>query len=72
MKALEFVTRLDENRTLEVPPEVLAQIRQGQTMRIILLVPDSEDEQEWTTLTIEQFLAGYADSDSIYDDLSAG
>lgn len=72
MRALEFVTRLDENSTLEVPSEVLDQIRQGQAIRVILLVPEANDEEEWATLTAEQFLAGYAESDSIYDDLSAG
>ena len=44
---------------------------QGQNIRLIALVDESEDDKEydsdWARVTAEQFLAGYSDSDSIYD-----
>jgi hypothetical protein len=72
MKALEFVAHLDPDRTLRVPAEVAAQIHEEQSVRVILLVPEIDEDREWNALAAEQFLNGYADSDAIYDDLPTG
>lgn len=72
MQALEFQTRINPDRTLTLPPEVAAQLQREQPVRVILLIPESSQDQDWARLTAEQFLKGYTESDAIYDDLSAG
>jgi hypothetical protein len=72
MKTLEFETQLNPDHTLQVPPAVAAEVPVGQTVRVLLVVADPTEEQEWRRLGLEQFLKGYADSDAIYDQLSGG
>ena len=72
MKALEFWAYVDSDCTLSVPPEVAMQIEKEQSVRVILLIPVSGEDQDWAHFTAEQFLKGYAKSDAIYDELSAG
>jgi hypothetical protein len=71
MKALEFEAQLGPGQTLTVPQAVADQLPTGQTVRVLLLVPDSTEEQDWRRLTTEQFAKGYADSDAAYDNLPA-
>ena len=72
MKALEFGTRLNKDRTLAVPPEVARQVPQEQSVRVILLIPESREDQDWAGLTAQQFAQGYSEDDAIYDKLSTG
>jgi len=72
MKALEFWAHINPDYTLSIPPEVAIQIEKEQSVRVILLIPVSSEDQDWAQLTTEQFLKGYAKSDAIYDELSAG
>jgi hypothetical protein len=72
MKAVEFLTRVDVNNSLDVPPDVAAQLPRGQEVRVIVLVPEPEEDQEWSRLAADRFLAGYDDSDAIYDRLPSG
>ena len=72
MKPLEFEARLNDDRTLTVPPEVAARLLPGQQVRVLLLADDSEEERDWVRMATEQFLKGYDESDSIYDELSGG
>ena len=71
MKTLEFRASLNPDRTLTVPPELAAQLRPEQPVRVILLVSDADEDGAWARLTAEQFLTGYADGDAIYDELPA-
>ena len=72
MKALEFEAPLNPDRTLTVPPAVAAQVPAGGTVRVLLLVAESTEDEDWNRLTAEQFFKGYADSDAIYDELPGG
>jgi hypothetical protein len=72
MKILEFQTEIRTDDTVKVPPEISAQIQKDQPIRVILLISESTDDHQWANLTAEQFMKGYADSDAIYDQLSAG
>ena len=72
MKALEFQTRMNPDHTLTVPPEVVAHLQPDQAIRVLVLIPDSNDDEEWAQLAAEQFLQGYAPSDAVYDELPAG
>lgn len=70
MKALEFETTLSTNNTLAVPPDLAAQIQGNKVLRVLLLVPENEEDQDWERLTAEEFGQGYAEGDAIYDQLS--
>jgi len=70
MKTLEFEASLNPDDSLTVPAEVAAQLKQAQPLRVIVVVPEpDDDEREWSRLTAEQFLAGYDEGDAIYDEL---
>ena len=71
MKSVEFEARIGEDRTVTVPPELAAQIGTDRAVRVVLFVPEGEDDAEWAMLAAEQFLSGYAPSDAAYDDLPA-
>lgn len=70
MKALTFQTNLQQN-ALAVPPEILRQIEtnpQKAYQVIVLLDEDADDAGVQNSIT-HQFFNGYADSDSIYDNV---
>ena len=68
MKTLEFETEVSEEHTLKIPPDLAQQVGVHQSVHVILLVGNGDD-QDWKRLTAEQFLKGYSDSDAIYDKL---
>jgi hypothetical protein len=73
MLAHEFESHIKPDGTLAVPAEIAAQIPQGESIRVIVLVETAEEEDAaWRRLTTEQFFKGYAEEDAVYDDLSAG
>ena len=69
MKTLEFDSHVTADKTLTVPSEVAVELEPEQSLRVILIVPGAEEDRDWGQLTAEQFLKGYAESDSLYDDL---
>jgi hypothetical protein len=69
MKQFEFETQLSENATIQVPVECATQIPSGEAVRVILLLPDDDEDRTWGKLAAGQFVQGYADSDAIYDEL---
>jgi hypothetical protein len=71
MTAIEFHASLKEDNTLNVPAEVALQLRNAGQVRVLVLLPESEENEneDWRRLGMENFVKGYAESDSIYDDL---
>jgi hypothetical protein len=69
MKAFEFVSQVNPDKTLSVPAAVAAQLDAQQPVRVLLLVAKADEDAAWARLTAEQFLKGYDDGDAIYDDL---
>jgi hypothetical protein len=69
MKAVEFQSQVNSDQTLTVPESVIGAIPIGQTVRVLILFPEDETDQEWERLTAEEFGQGYADTDAIYDQL---
>lgn len=66
MKALEFSTKIADNN-IEIPENILHQLdNSGKQVRVILLIEESDDK-DWKDVSAQQFLNGYNDSDSIYD-----
>jgi hypothetical protein len=72
MKAIEFQSQLKSDQTLSVPDSVLDTIPIGQTIRVLILLPESDDDREWERRAAEEFGRGYADTDAIYDQLLNG
>ena len=69
VKALEFEAKLGADANLRVPEDLAAQIPAEEAVRVIVLVPENQDEAGWRRLTHEQFLRGYSADDSVYDAL---
>ncbi len=69
MKAFEFQATLSKDKTLEVPAEMKSLLPVGSPVRVILLLPDQNENADWARLTAQQFQKGYAEADAIYDNL---
>ena len=67
MKALDFETKLGTDANLRVPEDIAVQIPKEEPVRVIVLLPESTEDDAWRKLTPEQFLRGYSESDSVYD-----
>ena len=70
MRALEFKSKINNNQILipaQFQPELKTQ--QEKNIRVIVLIDDSDtyDDLIFQQTTQSQFLKGYSDSDSIYD-----
>jgi hypothetical protein len=69
MKALEFKSKIKNNKIL-IPVKIQSELKNNnKDVRVIVLVDDSDiyDDLIFQQTTQSQFLKGYADSDSIYD-----
>jgi hypothetical protein len=70
MKALEFKSKIKNNQIL-IPAKIQSELKtkKDRTVRVIVLIEDSDiyDDLIFQQTTQSQFLKGYADSDSIYD-----
>ena len=70
MRALEFKSKIKDNQIL-IPTKIQSELNSNQDkdVRVIVLMDDSDlyDDMIFQQSTKSQFLKGYADSDSIYD-----
>jgi hypothetical protein len=71
MKAVEFQAQLNSDQTLTLPASVMGTIPLGQTVRVLILYSEPDADAQWEQLAAEDFGQGYADTDAIYDELSA-
>lgn len=71
MKAVEFQSQLSADQTLAVPAAVADSVPVGRTIRVLLLIAEADEEQEWEQMAAVNFGEGYAAGDAIYDELSA-
>ncbi len=67
MKVLAFQAQIPCDGILQVPPDIAAQIPDHDRVRVVLLIGESTEDEAWRTLTADRFLAGYSESDAIYD-----
>jgi len=65
MKVYEFESSLDERGYIKLPAQLINLIPKNKNLRAMVFVED--EDNLWKGLVREQFLNGYADSDSIYD-----
>ncbi len=70
MRALEFKSKIKNNQ-ISIPARIQSELKskQDKNVRVIVLIDDSEmdDDLIFQQTTQSQFLSGYSDSDSIYD-----
>ncbi|RLD59710.1 MAG: hypothetical protein DRJ05_06020 [Bacteroidetes bacterium] len=68
MKAIEFKTTIKNNQ-IQIPDRIQPELKTKKNIRVIVLMEDSEiyDRFIFKETASKQFLQGYADSDSIYD-----
>ena len=70
MRALEFKSKIRNNQ-IPIPTDIQSELNsdEDKEIRVIVLLEDSEtyDDLIFQQSTKSQFLKGYADSDSIYD-----
>ncbi|MEX0268341.1 hypothetical protein AB3R30_04300 [Leptolyngbyaceae cyanobacterium UHCC 1019] len=70
MRAYEFPAKVTADGQLELPPELQVRLRHRPSVRVIVLLDESDDESEnWATITAKQFLSGYSAADEVYDRL---
>jgi len=71
MRAIEFKSRIKDNRIL-IPRKMQKDIffDNGNNVRVVVFLKDNDDvyeEKAYRKMTKNQFLKGYAETDSIYD-----
>ena len=69
MKAVEFKTKL-KHHSIRIPEKLSSVININKTIRVIILYDDEDipESNDYRNLVNEQFLEGYSDSDSVYDE----
>lgn len=70
MKAVEFQSQLSADQTLAVPAAVAESVPVGRPLRVLLLIAEADEEQEWEQLAAVSFGEDYAAGDAIYDEVS--
>ena len=68
MRTLEFETELTSSGVLSIPPDVVASLNAPTHARVILILGEPEEDEDWRKLSLQQFLRGYAEEDAIYDE----
>jgi hypothetical protein len=70
MRAVEFKSKIRENK-IAIPRRVQSELlaESNKNVRVVVFVEDSDvyDAKIYRQMTKNQFLKGYADSDSVYD-----
>jgi len=68
MKAVEFKARM-KNKIIRVPENLISELSEDEEVRVIMLVEEIKNQEKtsFKELSKQQFLAGYSDSDSVYD-----
>ena len=70
VKTIEFDSMMTDSDQLRLPTEVLQQIPQGSSLRVILVLnPDEDDLGPLRKLAMERFAAAYSENDFVYDDV---
>lgn len=73
MLALEFRSKIKNNRIV-IPARIQAKIKSepDKDVRVIVFIEDPDeisDDEEFRQAAVSDFLKGYSESDSIYDDI---
>ncbi len=69
MKALEFKSKIKNNK-IQIPENVQSQLKKENDVRVIVLIEDPDevcDDIDFKNAAASNFLRGYSESDTIYD-----
>ena len=70
MQVYEIPIDMTPEGKLELPRALMEKMKHGQSVRLIVLLDESENDDhdsDLARLAAERFFAGYNDADSIYD-----
>jgi bifunctional DNA-binding transcriptional regulator/antitoxin component of YhaV-PrlF toxin-antitoxin module len=67
MKAYEYYAEILPDGHLSIPDDLREKLKLDSKVRVMLFLED--DDTVWEKLTISEFVAGYAEKDSLYDSL---
>ena len=67
MKAYEYEGKILPDGHLSIPEDLKSKLRLDSKIRVMLLL--DEEEIAWDRMSISQFLKGYSEKDTIYDNL---
>lgn len=68
MRRVEFEAELTTPGVLKIPPAVAQKVSVPVHAKVILILGEPEEDEDWRLLTCQQFLRGYCDEDAIYDE----
>jgi protein-tyrosine-phosphatase len=68
MRVVEFKTKLKNNR-IQIPKKLHKQVNtsKNKDVRVIVLMDEQNQKDDFQLLSKEQFLKGYTKTDSVYD-----
>lgn len=72
MPTWQFESHFNPDGSVILPPDVAAQLRPDDALRVIISTDQDIETAEWQRITAEQFLQGYGPGDEIYDQLPTG
>ncbi|MEW6666904.1 MAG: hypothetical protein AB1512_17005 [Thermodesulfobacteriota bacterium] len=67
MKAYEYYAEMLPDGHLPIPEDLKGKLKEDSKIRVLLFV--EEEEAQWEVMTNREFLKGYSDKDSVYDNL---
>ena len=67
MKAYEYYAEILPDGHLSLPDDLRAKLKSDSKVRVMLLLED--EDAVWEKLANSEFMAGYAEKDSLYDSL---
>jgi hypothetical protein len=67
MSSIEFETELRGEPTLQLPPEVVARLPKTGHARVVVVVQDDPEDDEWRRASYEQFMKDDSPDDAVYD-----
>ena len=67
MSSIEFETELRGEPTLPLPPEVVAKLPKSGRAKVLVLVEDDLEDDQWRRASYEQFMKDDSPEDAVYD-----
>ena len=67
MKAYEYEGKVLADGHLSIPEDLKGKLKSDSKIKVMLLVDD--EETTWDKMSMSQFLKGYSEKDTIYDNL---
>jgi hypothetical protein len=72
VETYQFEAVLQSDQCLRVPAEVAQALPAGQVVRVVLLVGDDKEDEDWKRFAMDQLFKGYGEEDDAYDQLPTG